>query len=433
MKYVYVPVYARTVLFSAQSNRFLDHLLTIACNDAVKQFVSRLRSHIINYYPTTDMHVRYAKGKDPAWVGKALRRGEVIYNISLSDKDYAKYKNYILYLNTLPEEKVASVSVRDLDKNMASFAQSVAEQALVDSPENCKTLHEYEDGYRWVQPISHAAKSYEARLMNNGIYREATAEESADAVIILSLRDKENRPHVNIEIANGVVSRVLGINGFPVDEVDLPYVLDCFRKQYVPFDTVLSEAFLKNQFFYFDSKAVSFKDFEGQFNGDIQLSHCNDAIQLPENLNITGDLDLSNSVITELPNHLTVKGKLNLANSRISVIPEDLTVSTLDLTNTNIAHLPSSLPNVRQIIIGKDTKILSLPVDFDLPVGSLKILPGSRITTLPLKMNIGKNLVIRSNRITNLPRELTVGKGLYLDGSSVTISRLPDELKSKLK
>ena len=64
----------------------------------------------------------------------------------------------------------------------------------------------------------------------------------------------------------------------------------------------------------------------------------------PEDLNIKGDLNLSNTPITSLPDGLKIGGNLYLAYTKITSLPNDLEVKGgLDLESTPITSLPNDL------------------------------------------------------------------------------------------
>jgi hypothetical protein len=76
----------------------------------------------------------------------------------------------------------------------------------------------------------------------------------------------------------------------------------------------------------------------------IQASRFRSIYKLPENLTITGNLDLSDTPITSLPEGLKVSGNLDLGNTLITSLPDGLEVGgSLDLSDTPITSLPQGL------------------------------------------------------------------------------------------
>ena len=64
----------------------------------------------------------------------------------------------------------------------------------------------------------------------------------------------------------------------------------------------------------------------------------------PEDLNVTGNLYLTNPKITSLPDNLKVSGHLYLSNTKITSLPDNLQVGGhLDLSYTKITSLPDNL------------------------------------------------------------------------------------------
>ena len=142
------------------------------------------------------------------------------------------------------------------------------------------------------------------------------------------------------------------------------------------------------------------------FGGDLNLSNT-DITELPEGLSFGGDLDLFNTLITELPEGLSVSGNLDLRYAKITELPEGLSVGgDLDLHSTRITELPENL-RVGGYLDLQFTKITKLPEG--LHVGGDLKLYGTKITELPAGLNVGGDLDLRSTNITQLPEDLHVG------------------------
>ena len=167
--------------------------------------------------------------------------------------------------------------------------------------------------------------------------------------------------------------------------------------------------------------------------------------QLPDGLKFRGDLDLTNTFITELPKGLTVGGSLDLRNSAIETLPDGLKVGGyLDLRDTNIQKLPDGLKVGKNLCI-RDTPITELPkglkVGWDIDLGRtpIKSLPddlkikgcldlrGSDIENLPKNLKIRGSLNLQDTPIKALPKDLMVKGTLNIHGTP--IKTLPEYLK----
>ena len=145
----------------------------------------------------------------------------------------------------------------------------------------------------------------------------------------------------------------------------------------------------------------------------------------PEGLSIGGDLNLSNTHITELPEGLSVSGDLDLYETKITELPENLSVGGyLDLQSTNITKLPEGL-RVGGDLNLRDTKITELPEELSVG-GRFVALWDTDITKLPKRLSVGGDLDLRETQITELPEELHVGGNLDLRGTEIT--ELPEDL-----
>ena len=108
-----------------------------------------------------------------------------------------------------------------------------------------------------------------------------------------------------------------------------------------------------------------------------------------------GYLDLSNSPITSLPSSLTkVGGNLDLSNSLITSLPTSLTKvgGYLNLYGTPITSLPNNLT------VGRDLNLNNC----------------KEITKLPDNLTVKRDLYLYDTPITSLPSNLTVGGDLTL-------------------
>ena len=79
--------------------------------------------------------------------------------------------------------------------------------------------------------------------------------------------------------------------------------------------------------------------------GDLDLENCKMLSKLPNNLKVEGNLNLEGcEMITEFPDNLKVGGYLDLSGTKITKLPDNLTVKgSLYLTGTPISKLPNNL------------------------------------------------------------------------------------------
>ena len=157
--------------------------------------------------------------------------------------------------------------------------------------------------------------------------------------------------------------------------------------------------------------------------GDLNLSNTQ-ITNLPDNLTVGRNLNLCGTPIAALPDNLTINGSLNLSFTQITVLPSNLTVNgSLDLSFTQITVLPSDLTVGKSLHLDH-TQITALPDDL-IVNGSLD-LSFSQITALPSNLTVSKSLHLNHTQITALPDRLTVGSSLTLRNTQITT--LPDYL-----
>ena len=103
----------------------------------------------------------------------------------------------------------------------------------IDTPEDHVLVKDYGDGNKWVKLTTGECLNYEGAQMGHCVADYAHDVESG-YVDIISLRDKNNKPHVTIERAkeSGVVSQMKGKeNKAPVQKY-MPYVIDMLTDIY---------------------------------------------------------------------------------------------------------------------------------------------------------------------------------------------------------
>jgi hypothetical protein len=90
---------------------------------------------------------------------------------------------------------------------------------------------------------------------------------------------------------------------------------------------------------------------------------------------------------------------------------KDGSIGDLDLSDTQITELPDTLKKVG---------------------GNLNLY-NTQITELPDNLKVGEGLYLYNTPITELPDNLKVGRNIYIDGSKIDINKVPDHLKSKIE
>ena len=124
-------------------------------------------------------------------------------------------------------------------------------------------------------------------------------------------------------------------------------------------------------------RIFEFLEEKEEHNTPFLWKHINNIPLTEKDLNIEGNLDLSNSDITSLPEGLQVGGDLNLFDSKITSLPEGL------------------------------------------KVGGDLYLNNSLIKSIPKGLKVGRDLDISFSHIESLPRGLKVGGDLYLNDSDL--------------
>ena len=94
-----------------------------------------------------------------------------------------------------------------------------------------------------------------------------------------------------------------------------------------------------------------------QYHVPLKLILINNLPLPKDDLNVKGNLDLSNTQIKSLPNNLKINGSLSAADSPMPELPDNLTVKRhIYISNTPIKSLPNNLK------VGKDLYLSNTPI-----------------------------------------------------------------------
>jgi hypothetical protein len=137
-------------------------------------------------------------------------------------------------------------------------------------------------------------------------------------------------------------------------------------------------------------RIFNFLEEKGEHNAPVKWKLINNIPLTEEDLNIEGDLDLSEVEVTSLPEGLKVGGYLNLEGQQIASLPKGL------------------------------------------KVGDLLILNLSEVTSLPNDLEVKGNLGLIGTIITSLPKGLKVGGDLYIINAEL-LRYTNNELKEMVK
>lgn len=250
------------------------------------------------------------------------------------------------------------------------------------------------EGWRIVRMLSASALDRESSLMQHcighGGYDEDLAED--DGTLLLSLRDPRGKPHVTLEIVDGVLEQFQGKqNNVPLGkyiERCLPFLrsaaVECNGMGFLVKDvggTVYSIYDLPDKLtvkgdltIHGDKERAVRLPNEIIVDGDVSISCHSDEpgfSSIPCSLHVSGNLTMRGAQIKELPTSFVVGGSITLEDSGISLLPENLSVvGDLSVRWTPLRALPSRL-RVGRLLDLRATDVAEIPGD--LRCGSIDI------------------------------------------------------------
>lgn len=377
-----------------------------ATNPNVKKWLnSSFRKYILNNH--TDTKKYQAKDSDPDW----MKSNDPLV-VSFSPQFRSEAREVVDYLNTVTgsinmnymqaknaaqraqEQRMKEVE-KELDKNETRHKSILAEPGT-------EVVKDYGDGFKWVKLTSPEALKYESHIMKHCVGDEEQGYISgvkSKKLMILSLRDKKNIPHVTIEVIKpNTVQQIKGKANSGVKPQYVKYVKDILKTGVmgIKFDDV--------------------DDVEDLYNIGIVVANGGiwyDMYRLPKGLTIDGDLNMYDMDITSLPDNLTVEGSLLITGTKITSLPKNLTVGKdLFAENLKITSLPSDLNVGRDLYISQ-TNITSLPDGLTIN-GDLSLMGIKTLKSLPNKLSVAGSLNLYGTPIKTIPNDLKVGSTLNL-------------------
>jgi hypothetical protein len=180
--------------------------------------------------------------------------------------------------------------------------------------------------------------------------------------------------------------------------------------------------------FMLNSKSVTNDDYTTSKDLNLQSLPIT---SLPDNLDIKGYVDISNTEIKSLPNNLKVGGRLNITDTDISSLPEDLKLEfSLSASGTNISSLPKNLKVIKGSLDLSNTPLTSLPDNLE--VGKVLDIRNTPLTSLPDNLEVGGDLIVNNSKITSLPKDLKVEGRLFLLRTPISKKYTKEQLKQML-
>ena len=406
-------------------NDWLKALKSEQTSQSVLKWIDTvLRNYMLNNYPGY-VPVNKAKDDDPTWVQKAVSDGTLMA-IDFSRPHMREFTQYVTkafdYLATVPDPQRVSVTLA-IDGGVDLEEKKTALENKADG--KTSLLHEFANGWTWKSLLDAKSIKREGKLMQHcsGAKNQSyIANVASKKIELWSLRDESNNPHCTIEY-NPKTKQVLQIKGkqnAPVTPKYQPYVRQLLQDKGFKADRseLINAGILE-----IGGKWYNMAELPNnmEVSGDLDLRETPD-FNFPSGLHVTGDLTMEDSNITKLSSGLSVDGNLDLSSTGIEELPMDIKVGKdLILALSSISKLPQGLT------VGGDLDLMDAPIEVlptNLTVGRDLVLSGCNVTALPERLLVGKDLELEGTDVTELSKSMYIGGTLGLAGSKVT--KMPD-------
>jgi len=180
-----------------------------------------------------------------------------------------------------------------------------------------------------------------------------------------------------------------------------------------------------------DCEGITWLPDELHISGDLNLKGCTGLRNIPKRLHLGGNLTLEGcTALTELPVGLEINGNLNLQGcTNLIALPRGLKIAgTLNIEGcTSISTLPDDMEITGDINAKGCTSLSTIPEGFNAQ-GDLLLEECTNIRSLPHGLNIGKRLsLLNCSNLLSVPEDLVVRGSLNLKGC-IRLTELPEEL-----
>lgn len=166
----------------------------------------------------------------PAWLDKAIERGEKVWHVNFSRPTNNKIQHVLDWFRSgAAPEKLDRLTVPEAFKQSDAWTQKFLKKKVDEEEAGVgeKIIKQYDDGYSWREMISEASLAREGKLMGHcagGYWKNV----ESGQVAIWSLRDKKNEPHCTMELHPGTeyIQQIKGKQNAAVVPQYHPYVKD---------------------------------------------------------------------------------------------------------------------------------------------------------------------------------------------------------------
>lgn len=370
-------------------------------------------------------------------------------------------------INYSVEDAFRATEVWDEQRRRAAEKEGL--QKIINKEEDgIEEIHKYNNGFKWISVFGKESLDREGKLMDHcvGSYYDRVKNNETK---IYSLRDTDNMPHCTIELTNSEIKQIKGRKNGIINEKYLKYIEDFINKKYIKFRSVSTYDLFVNGLVIANNHLYTFDNAPDNIiiNSNLYLDVTN-IKRLPNGLTVDGSLYLPKT-IKYMPDNLTVLGELGIIGVQATKLGKNTNVQNLTIGDSNFTELPDDLvvsgdldirgSNIKKIprlelknLFAQKSKLETLPEGFkadtidisytqvrslpsDLEVNDLNI-EGTDIDTLPNikikdRLRIGDKIEkipdnFQIGRLTLFNRVIDVGKNVSI--GSLTLNNVAGKI-----
>jgi hypothetical protein len=329
----YVELLARNVFISPKIVKQLDEFKSKCRNANAKHWIDTVyRRYLINEYSDVEQITHYTASL-PAWVKKSLDSDNEVYTIDKLDRN--QLNHFADYLNTLPETSdLTRMSYPQFLSKLQKWEKSFSKK--IDKSGEIKVIHQYTDGFKLVQILDKDGLRYEGSNMNHCV-GDYWKDVKQGTTAIYSIRDKENKPHVTIELdlAYKSIEQIQGKNNTPPTKY-IKYILEILNNNYIKHERIVEDVIFDLKLIKLEDDYVTKDTFQTKLPNIKKISY----LSLEESLEFPDSLEIKKLILlgkgnTNRPVYDLKNCKIKSLKARNCIIKgKELTIDVAFLGNT---------------------------------------------------------------------------------------------------
>lgn len=260
----------------------------------------------------------------PKWAKISLEKKQPLYMFYPSPETKDNFSRIHDFLYSPDSEhllhrlrRISAPQMLELEKE---WLIKLSKQDVVEVDEtHYKVIYDFSNGYRIIELLTPLSKDEEGTLMGHCV-----GQGGYDNETILSLRDKDNKPHATMQVRDNTIQQLQGKQNTAVVEKYTKYLREFILSSGYDATDYCLERFKDCGLIRINKLIYDMNDLPENFAITLLDFRKVECRKLPNGLAILSDLIIVDSSLSLIPKGLYVKGDFIIVKTGIKVLPQDL-------------------------------------------------------------------------------------------------------------